>query len=112
MAVVYTTAMPNTVNNAIWIAWWDVHEKTWGTPNILAMRHLQVYEDGITHDMTPEELEQAYLGNYLIDGVKKGSESKLYFSDIQMSTCQVTGENNEVNNKLLILTMGSFVELE
>ena len=67
--------MPNSLNNAIWIAWWDVNAGTWGEPNVLAMRDLQVYEDSIIYEMSPEETELAYLGKAVTPAGNSGSPS-------------------------------------
>ena len=53
--MVYTAPIDNSLSNAIYIAWWDKHVQNWGSPTLLAMRGLQIYEDRITYDMTPEE---------------------------------------------------------
>ncbi|MBO4819210.1 MAG: hypothetical protein J5528_03630, partial [Firmicutes bacterium] len=111
LAVVYTAAMPNTSNNAIWIAWWDSGEGTWGEANVLAMRHLQIYEDSIMYEMSPEETELAYLGKIKTPGGNEGSMSRLYFSDLQMSTREVE-EGGQIRQELMVLTEGSMIELQ
>ncbi|MBO4819181.1 MAG: hypothetical protein J5528_03480, partial [Firmicutes bacterium] len=111
LAVVYTAAMPNTLNNAVWIAWWDAGEGTWGAPNVLAMRHLQIYEDSITYEMSPEETELAYLGKIKTPGENEGSMSRFYFSDLQMSTREVY-KDGETYQELMVLTEGSMIELQ
>lgn len=112
LAVVYTAAVPNSMSNAIWSAWWDRSLGGWGSPTILAMRHLQVYEDGIKYDMEPKALEQAFLGKQNTPAGNTGSMSRLYFSDLQMSTRTVKKDDGSEDTQLMVLTMGSLQELE
>ena len=111
LAVVYTAAVPGSLSNAIYSAWWDRGIGTWGSPTILAMRHLQIYEDGIKYDMEPEALEQAYLGKLSTPGENTGSMDRLYFSDLQMSTRSVKKDDGTEGRQLLVLTNGSMQKL-
>ncbi len=111
LAVVYTAAMPNSLSNAIWISWWDAEEGGWGETNVLAMRHLQIYEDSITYGMSPEDTELAYLGKLTTAGKNKGSMTRLSFGNLQMSTREV--KDGEVSRQeLMVLTEGSLTALE
>lgn len=111
LAVVYTAAVPGSLSNAIYSAWWDRRIGTWGSPTILAMRHLQVYEDGIKYDMEPKALEQAYLGKLSTPAENTGSMYRLHFSDLQMSTRSVTKDDGSEGRQLLVLTNGSMQKL-
>ena len=111
LAVVYTAAVPGSLSNAIYTAWWDRNLGGWGSPTILAMRHLQVYEDGIKYDMEPKELEQAYLGKQNTPAGNTGSMYRLSFSDLQMSTRTVTKADGTEGKQLLVLTNGSMQKL-
>ncbi|MBQ6660885.1 MAG: hypothetical protein IJM57_05590, partial [Lachnospiraceae bacterium] len=118
LAVVYTAPMKNTVNNAIFVAWWDAHINGWGQPEVLAMRHLQIYEDSITYEMSPEDTEKAYLGkiNTPFQGengkTHTGSMSKLTFGNLQMSTHTENAGTDKETKQLLVLTEGSIVQLQ
>ncbi|MCR5263057.1 MAG: hypothetical protein K6D94_04215, partial [Clostridiales bacterium] len=120
LAVVYTTPMDGTLNNALYIAWWDIQLGTWGNGNILAMNHMQVFEDAETYDITGNDLEKAYLGsktdnkeyeayleNLKHDADIVGNMDRLVFSNLQ-ATVDGSGENAT----MLALTQGSFVNLK
>ena len=107
LAVVYTAPIDNSLSNAIFIAWWDKHVQNWGSPTILAMRGLQVYEDRITYDMTPEEAEAAYFGKRATPGGAIGTPDELLFSNLSMSTAKVAHGDAEATDQLIILTTGA-----
>ena len=111
MAVVYTAPVADSLSNAIFMAWWDKNlndeQGGWGTPTILAMRDLQVYEDRITYDMSGEDAELAYLGKLTTQSNYTGSMNRLTFSNLQMSTRSV--ENKQ---QLIIMTQGSLAKLK
>ena len=114
MAAVYTAPVANSLSNAIYIAWWDEGEQAWGAPTILAMRYLQVYEDAITYDIDPADLEKIYLG---IDGMKTpggscGDLDKLTFSNLQMAVSPIHVNEETTENRLLVLTEGSLLQLQ
>lgn len=124
LAVVYTATMASTSSNALYVAWWDTNLKKWGTGNVLAMNHLQVYEDSSKYDMTPEELEKAYLGmttgnseydcyiGSLSDEAlesAKGAKEQLTFSNLQITLIKDSESGNE---QLLVLTQGSLQKLK
>ena len=120
LAVVYTAPVNDSLSNAIWIAWWDKQAGSWGSPAILAMRDLQIYEDSITYDMTPEQTEKAYLGQYTTPTGATGSMNKLTFSNLQMSTVHIPPEETEdpengseapENEQIIILTTGAITKL-
>ena len=129
MAVVYTAPVADTVNNAVYAAWWDAEEKTWGSPVLLAMNHLQVREDAEKYDLSPDERSKAYLGEVtgnkaydeyigLLKGGAlahaKGDMDSFTFSDLQMTTRAVPNETDprKTDTQLLILTQGSRTALK
>ena len=111
MAVVYTSPMVSSLSNAIYTAWWDEKQDCWGSPTVLAMRDLQVYEDSIKYDIDPDTLEGIYLGTGETPDGNKGSMKRLTFSDLQMSAVSVDDGKGNQKNKLLVLTQGSLVSL-
>ncbi|MBR3990855.1 MAG: S-layer homology domain-containing protein [Clostridia bacterium] len=111
LAVAYTAPVADSLSNAIYIAWWDKNVGTWGSPTILAMRNLQIYEDRITYDMDGEDSEKAYLGELVTGGHHTGSLDKLTFSNLQIATREVDDEGTP-KRQLMILTEGSFVPLK
>jgi hypothetical protein len=111
LAVVYTAPVADSLSNAIFVAWWDTNLNTWGTPVILAMRDLQVYEDRVTYGMSGEDAEKAYLGKLTTGSGYTGSMNRLIFSNLQMSTRTVTGESG-TKQQLMILTQGALTALQ
>lgn len=106
LAIVYTAPIENSLSNAIFISWWDKNAQSWGNPTILAMRGLQIYEDRITYNMTPEEAEAAYQGRAMTPGNHTGTLDKLTFTNLQMSVAKVDHDGTEVE-QLIILTNGA-----
>ena len=62
ISVVYTAAVPNTTNNAIYVAKYDAETGSFGQGRMLAMNQMQVYEDPIANGWSSEDTEKAYLG--------------------------------------------------
>ena len=113
MAVVFTAPVANTVNNAVYAAWWDTNLGTWGSPILLAMNHLQIYEDSITYNMPSEDTADVYLGKSSTPGGNTGSMNRFTFSNLQMTTLTVPDEKapDGVRTQLLVLTEGSRMDL-
>ena len=113
MAVIFTAPVANTVNNAIYAAWWDTNLQTWGTPILLAMNHLQIYEDSVMYGMSPEDASDAYLGKSETPGGNTGSMDRFTFSGLQMTTRTVPDDKapDGVRTQLLVLTEGSRMNL-
>jgi hypothetical protein len=111
MAAVYVAPVANSLSNAIYVAWWDKNIEGWGSPTILAMRNLQIYEDSITYDMTAEQTEKAFLGRYTTEGGHTGTADKLTFSNLQMSTNTVE-VSGKTETQLVILTNGALTQLK
>ena len=127
MAAVFTVPMANSQSNALYVAWWDVNRKNWGAPTILAMRHLQVYEDSIQYELSADELEKAYLGQstgneaydaYLADlsasarAHAAGAMDKFSFSNLQMAARSLPDGAGENGHQLIVLTEGSLTQLK
>ncbi len=118
LAVVYTAPMNATGSNALYVSWWDTNLNQWGIGNVLAMNHLQVYEDAARYGLSAEELELAYLGKttgndeydaYIASAGEsaKGEMEQLTFSNLQIT---LTG-GGDSGSQLLVLTQGSLQEL-
>lgn len=127
LAAVYTAAVGSTVNNALMVVWWDSGLQKWGTPNILAMNHLQVLEDGTKYKLSDEELENAFLGkstgNDAYDAYiatlttkdrAKGGMDQFTFSNLSMTLVTTPVENSETSKtkqQLVVFTEGSYRQL-
>lgn len=128
LAVVYTAPMTASGSNALYVAWWDTNLNTWGTGNVLAMNHLQVYEDSAKFELTAAELEKAYLGqttgNTEYDAYIKslsgsalesaqGAMEQFTFSDLQITLAKTTDESGaDAGEQLLVMTQGSLQALK
>lgn len=75
ISAVYTDTVPDTVNNALYISRYDASIETWGAPVMLAMNHMQVYEDTAGSGMTHEEIRDAYF-----DSAKNGGMDRFIFA--------------------------------
>lgn len=75
ISAVYTDTVPDTVNNALYISRYDASIETWGAPVMLAMNHMQVYEDTAGSGMTHEEIRDAYF-----DPAKNGGMDRFIFA--------------------------------
>ncbi len=130
LAAVYTASVEGTGNNGLYITWYDPASSTWGQGKLLAMNHMQVYEDAESYNLTYEEKEKAYLGQHTgntkydeyldtktSDAEKKhyyGAMDKFTFSDIQLALGKVERnvETGEVDRStLLIMTKGAMTDL-
>lgn len=83
IAAVYTDTVPNTTNNAIYVSKYDPNTASFGEGRMLAMNHMQVYEDSIAGGWSAEETEQAYHGK--LAGYTGGSMSTFVFSDLEVA---------------------------
>ncbi|MBR6478272.1 MAG: hypothetical protein IKS85_07475, partial [Lachnospiraceae bacterium] len=123
LAMVYVAPVSGTVNNAIYVVWWDPNLGQWGNGNLLAMNHMQVYEDAISYDLSASERELAYLGketknaeyDEYINSLKGddssyhhavGGMDKFSFSNVQMV---LDGVGTDA--KLVVFTSGSMTQL-
>ncbi len=77
VAAVYTSSMPGTTNNAIYIAYWDPENGAWSDGVMLAMNYMDVYERSVANDWDNLETEAAYLDEELGGGMTSFSFSGL-----------------------------------
>lgn len=75
ISAVYTDTVPDTVNNALYISRYDAKVKTWGAPVMLAMNHMQVYED-----TAGSGLDHETIRDYYFDEVHKGGMDRFIFA--------------------------------
>ncbi len=77
VAAVYTATVPNTSNNAIYIAYWDPVLLKWSDGAMLAMNNMQVYENAAAEGWDNKTTAEAYL-----DAAKGGDMTQLRFSNL------------------------------
>lgn len=94
IAAVYVGAVPNTTNNAIFMTKWDPVSSSWGAGIMLAMNHMQVYEDAQVNGWSAEETEAAYLGE--LEGYQNGGMDQFLFSNLQIAL----GQNKDGENRI------------
>lgn len=116
IAAVYTDTVPDTVNNALYICKYDPTIEGWGAPVMLAMNHMQVYEDskkeGWDHETT--------RANYYLKESHGGMDQFVFDSpSIALGQKTVEEETDAEGNvtteakdaELLIVTRGTFTQL-
>ena len=91
LAAVYTAPVSNTVNNAIYISYWDPGIGSWSDGVMLAMNHMDVYEQAAAEGWTDEETKAAYY-----DEEKGGGLDQFTFSNLQIALGRKGGEQGEV----------------
>ena len=116
IAAVYTDTVPDTVNNALYICKYDPTIEGWGAPVMLAMNHMQVYEEskkkGWDHETT--------RANYFLE--ESGGDMDQFIFDspsIALGQKTVEEQKDEEGNvtteakdaELLIVTRGTLTEL-
>ncbi len=105
IAAIYVGTVDHTTNNALYLTKFDPETGSWGAGTILAMNHMDVYEDVAASSWTADECEQAYLGKLAdCDG---GSMDQFVFQNLQFAL----GANIENHDSLLILTQGNMTYL-
>ena len=117
IAAVYVGPVPGTVNNAVYLSRFDPHSGEWSAGTMLAMRGMQIHEDGISGGWSAEELEKAYLADV---NYKDGFDAlnQFTFSNLQMAMGVKVISNTEDENTtqtkdtLLVLTQGAMLPLE
>ena len=62
LAAVYVGTVQGSTSNAIYITRYDPITGTWGAGTMLAMNHMQVYEDALAYGLSYEETELAHMG--------------------------------------------------
>ena len=60
ISAVYTSPVPYTNNNAIYLTKYDPNTETWGNGIMLAMRGMSKYEESVDKGWTEEEIKEAY----------------------------------------------------
>ena len=120
LSAVYVGTAEGSTNNALYVSKYDSVTGAWGKGTMLAMNHMDVYEDAIEQGWTPEETEQAFLGRR--EGYDRGGMDQFLFSTPQIamgvkaaivegSTAEQT-EEDSCESTLLILTRGSLSYLK
>ena len=105
ISAVYTQTVPNTVNNALYVTKYDPNVKKFGEAFMLAMNHMQVYEDSVSQQLTSEEAQAAFF-----DSKKGGGEDQFIFNSPQIALGKPTEGN--VRGTLTILTKGTMTKLK
>ena len=85
VAAVYTSSVPNTTNNAIYIAYWDPENGAWSDGVMLAMNYMDVYERSVANDWDADTTEAAYL-----DETLGGGMTSFVFSNLQLALGRAT----------------------
>lgn len=104
ISAVYTDSVPSTVNNALYVTKYDPTTESFGEGTMLAMNHMQVYEDAQAGNWGAEETEEAYY-----DPTKNGGMDKFTFQNPQIALGTPTSENSD--GTLTIVTQGTYTEL-
>lgn len=129
MALAYTKQMDNTDNNAIYCAWWDTQQKTWGTGTMLAMNHMNVFENIKKFNLSDEQQEKAYHGEttgnaeydkYVEENKEQGVGGALdrtVFQSIQLLPSTIVekqddGQEDKRTEKLILVTSAITSTLE
>ncbi|MBQ9412961.1 MAG: S-layer homology domain-containing protein [Oscillospiraceae bacterium] len=121
LAAVYVGTVPETGNNALYLSKYDAITGAWGKGVILAMNHMDVYEDAIAENWDSDEARSAYLGQR--EGYDKGGMDQFTFTaphialGVKATASAVSETNSAVNSSagdnagaqttLLILTQGN-----
>ncbi|MGI5970836.1 MAG: S-layer homology domain-containing protein [Oscillospiraceae bacterium] len=80
IAAVYTSIVPNTTNNALFVSYYDPETGTWGDGMMLAMMHMGVYEASIMNGWDSKTTEAAYY-----DEALGGGMDQFTFSNLQIA---------------------------
>lgn len=87
VAAIYTSSVPGTTNNAIYISYWDPENGAWSNGVMLAMNYMDVYERSIANGWDNVETEAAYL-----DSALGGGMTSFTFSGMQVALGRVPAE--------------------
>lgn len=86
VAAVYTSSVPSTVNNAIYISYWDPVHGSWSSGVMLAMNNMDVYERSIAQGWDDATTEDAYFDEGQdSDNYAGGANTQLLFSNLQIA---------------------------
>ena len=108
LAAVYTSTVRGTTNNGLFMSKFDPVTGTWGNGVILAMNHMDVYEDAVDSDWDENEISDAYLGE--LSGYKKGAMDQFTFT--APSIALGTKPDDDTQPTLLIMTQGNMSYLK
>lgn len=89
VAAIYTSSVPGTTNNAIYISYWDYENGAWSSGVMLAMNYMDVYERSIANSWDSVETEAAYL-----DSTLGGGMTSMTFSGLQVALGRVPAEQS------------------
>lgn len=93
IAAVYTGSVPNSVNNAIYIAYWDPENGTWSDGVMLAMNYMDVYEHSVAEAWDAKTTEGAYFNETLGGGM-----TQFTFSNLQIALGRSEGGKAEAGD--------------
>ena len=115
IAAVYVAPVQGSQNNAVYLCRFDPNTGEWSAGTMLAMRGMQIYEDGISNGWSAEEKEQAYLGE--LEGYTNAyaSMDQFTFSNLQAAiglSRSEEGGDLVTKDTLLVLAEGSMLPLE
>ncbi len=104
ISAVFTQTVPNTVNNALYVTKYDPTTQGFGEAFMLAMNKMQVYEDCISQNLSPEDTKKEFLRKQ-----EDGKVDKFIFDSPQIALGKPTTENE--SGTLTILTKGTLTKL-
>jgi hypothetical protein len=79
ISAVYTSPVPYTENNAIYLTKYDPYTASWGKGMMLAMRDMNIYESALEQEWSAEETKTAYYNSL-------NSNAKLIFQKPEVIT--------------------------
>lgn len=106
ISAVYAASVVGTGNNALYLTKYDAASGDWGQGSMLAMRHMDVYEDNLAGKLEGQDLTDAY---YAADRQPDGSVKELALSNIQIALGKTP--DAQQSGTLLVLTEGSLATL-
>ncbi len=127
ISAVYTDTVGNTTNNALYVIKYDSDAKVWGEGRMLAMNHMQVYEDALNYGWSDEQMKAAFYqttedanGNGTLDegedlnndgaiSAVSGGMDQFIFSDPQIALGKSSSDQED--GTLLVVAEGIFTEL-
>lgn len=88
LSAIYVSSVAGTSNNGLFLSKYDENTTTWGAGILLAMNHMQVYEDSEKMGWTAEELEKAYFGKR--SDTTGGGMDQFIFSNLSVARGQTS----------------------
>ncbi len=104
ISAVFTQTVPNTVNNALYVTKYDPTTQGFGEAFMLAMNKMQVYEDCISQNLSPEDTKKEFFRKQ-----EDGKVDKFIFNSPQIALGKPSTENE--SGTLTILTKGTLTKL-